>query len=63
MVDLKNQYLKIKDQIDKTIINTIESSQFIGGPEVENFKASLEQYLGVKHVIPCANCTDLYKFL
>ena len=58
MVDLKNQYLKIKDQIDKTIINTIESSQFIGGPEVENFKASLEQYLGVKHVIPCANCTD-----
>ena len=38
MVDLKNQYLKIKDQIDKTIINTIESSQFIGGPEVENFK-------------------------
>ena len=58
MVDLKSQYLKIKDQIDQSVINTIESSQFIGGSQVENFKISLQEYLKVKHVIPCANGTD-----
>jgi len=58
MVDLKSQYLKIKDQIDQSIINTIESTQFIGGSQVETFKISLQEYLKVKHVIPCANGTD-----
>lgn len=58
MVDLKSQYKKIKSEIDSSIINTIESSQFIGGPQVEAFKISLQEYLKVKHVIPCANGTD-----
>ena len=58
MVDLKSQYKKIKGEIDYSIINTIESSQYIGGPQVETFKLSLENYLDVKHVIPCANGTD-----
>src|SRR5210317_966675 len=58
MVDLKSQYLSIKDQIDQSVINTIESSQFIGGSQVETFKISLQEYLKVKHVIPCANGTD-----
>jgi UDP-2-acetamido-2-deoxy-ribo-hexuluronate aminotransferase len=58
MVDLKSQYKKIKSEIDSSIINTIESSQFIGGPQVEVFKISLQNYLDVKYVIPCANGTD-----
>ena len=58
MVDLKTQYQKIKSEIDRSVINTIESSQFIGGPIVEEFKNSLQNYLNVKHVIPCANGTD-----
>ena len=58
MVDLKTQYKKIKSEIDSSIINTIESSQFIGGPQVEAFKISLQNYLDVKYVIPCANGTD-----
>ena len=58
MVDLKSQYLSIKDQIDQSVISTIESSQFIGGSQVESFKISLQEYLKVKHVIPCANGTD-----
>lgn len=58
MVDLKSQYLFIKDQIDKSVISTIESSQFIGGSQVESFKISLQEYLKVKYVIPCANGTD-----
>ena len=58
MVDLKGQYQKIKQQIDNSIQNVIESSAYINGPEVKNFQKELEDYLNVKHVIPCANGTD-----
>jgi dTDP-4-amino-4,6-dideoxygalactose transaminase len=58
MVDLKSQYEKIKGEIDSAIINVIESTAFINGPEVKNFQQDLEKYLGIKHVIPCANGTD-----
>ena len=58
MVDLVSQYEKIKPIIDSAILNVIENAQFINGPEVTGFKAELEQYLDVKHVIPCANGTD-----
>jgi dTDP-4-amino-4,6-dideoxygalactose transaminase len=58
MVDLKGQYLKIKDEIDRAVIDVIESGAFINGPAVHQFQVNLENYLGVKHVIPCANGTD-----
>lgn len=58
MVDLKNQYLKIKDQIDNAILNVIDKTQFINGGEVKLFKNELAEYLNVKHVIPCGNGTD-----
>lgn len=58
MVDLKNQYLKIKQDIDEAVISTIESTEFINGRIVHTFQTNLEHYLGVKHVIPCANGTD-----
>ncbi len=58
MVDLKGQYKKLKDQIDTAVIQTIESTNFINGPIVKKFSNSLEKYLDVKHVIPCANGTD-----
>jgi dTDP-4-amino-4,6-dideoxygalactose transaminase len=58
MVDLKGQYQQIKERVDKSINEVIESTAFINGPEVHNFQKELEEYLGVKHVIPCANGTD-----
>ena len=58
MVDLKSQYDKIKPEIDQSIQEVIDSTAFINGPAVKNFQESLEQYLDVKHVIPCANGTD-----
>lgn len=58
MVDLKGQYHKIKDEIDAAVLDCIESTQFINGPQVHAFQKELEAYLGVKHVIPCANGTD-----
>lgn len=58
MVDLLSQYEKIQKEIDDAVINVIRSSAYINGPEVKAFQQELEQYLGVKHVIPCANGTD-----
>ena len=58
MVDLKSQYEKIKEEVDKAILNVLDSTAFINGPEVKNFQQDLEKYLGIKHVIPCANGTD-----
>jgi dTDP-4-amino-4,6-dideoxygalactose transaminase len=58
MVDLKGQYEKIKKEIDENISQVIESTAFINGPKVKEFQTHLENYLGVKHVIPCANGTD-----
>ena len=58
MVDLKGQYEKIKSAVDSAIINVVESTAFINGPEVHGFQKDLENYLDIKHVIPCANGTD-----
>lgn len=58
MVDLKSQYEGIKDAVNAGIQEILENSTYINGPEVHRFQANLEQYLGVKHVIPCANGTD-----
>ncbi|WP_312286134.1 DegT/DnrJ/EryC1/StrS family aminotransferase [Chryseobacterium gleum] len=58
MVDLKGQYQKIKEDIDVGIQECIDSTAFINGPAVKEFQHDFEKYLGVKHVIPCANGTD-----
>lgn len=58
MVDLKRQYEKIKPEVDKAIQSVIDSTAFIGGPQVNQLAAELATYVGVKHVIPCANGTD-----
>ena len=58
MVDLKGQYEAIKETINASVIEVIESTAFINGPKVQEFQKNLESYLNVKHVIPCANGTD-----
>lgn len=58
MVDLKSQYVKIKDEIKMELDKVLDSAMFINGPIVHEFQADLEDYLDVKHVIPCANGTD-----
>ncbi len=58
MVDLKRQYQKIKTEVDEAIQQVLDSALFIQGPDVKHFSEELTQYLGVKHVIPCANGTD-----
>jgi len=58
MVDLKSQYEKIKTEVDAGIEEVISNTAFINGPAVKEFQSDLENYLQVKHVIPCANGTD-----
>ena len=58
MVDLMGQYSKIKNEIDRNIISSIESGRFVNGPIVNQFSENLSTYLKVGNVIPCANGTD-----
>ena len=58
MVDLKTQYLKIKGEIDQAVLGVLDSTAFINGKPVSDFAAALGNYMGTKHVIPCANGTD-----
>ncbi|WP_163398188.1 DegT/DnrJ/EryC1/StrS family aminotransferase [Flavobacterium fluviatile] len=58
MVDLKSQYEKIKTAVDTSIQEVLDTNTYINGPLVHQFQKNLEEYLGAKHVIPCANGTD-----
>lgn len=58
MVDLKGQYEAIKETVNASIQEVLDTNTYINGPQVHSFQKNLEQYLDVKHVIPCANGTD-----
>src|ERR1700744_3410342 len=58
MVDLKQQYAKIKAEVDSAIGEGLENAAFINGKAVTDFPAGLTGYTGSRHVIPCANGTD-----
>jgi UDP-2-acetamido-2-deoxy-ribo-hexuluronate aminotransferase len=58
MVDLKSQYDKISATVNASIQEVLDTNTYINGPQVHTFQKSLEEYLDVKHVIPCANGTD-----
>ncbi|MFN5421636.1 MAG: DegT/DnrJ/EryC1/StrS family aminotransferase [bacterium] len=58
MVDLKRQYLKIKNEVDEAILKVLDTTSFINGKSVTDFSTHLGEYLKVEHVIPCANGTD-----
>lgn len=58
MVDLAGQYARIKPEVDAALAEVMRHTGFINGPEVKAFEQELAAYLGVKHVIGCANGTD-----
>ena len=58
MVDTKSQYLKIKEDVDASIQEVLDSAAYIGGKAVQNFSSALNNYIGSKHTITCANGTD-----
>lgn len=62
-VDLKAQYLSIKEDIDNAIQNVIEQSAYIGGSAIKQFEAAFASYVGLKHCIACGNGTDSIEIL
>lgn len=58
MVDLYNQYLEIKQDIDAAIQSVIHNTSFVKGSEVSVFENELAKYLSAKYVISCGNGTD-----
>lgn len=56
--DLKVQYTALKDEIDASIAEVIESTHFISGKQVNELEEKLAEYVGVKHCITCGNGTD-----
>lgn len=58
MVDLQTQYQNIKQEIDQSIQEVIDSAAFVKGQKVTDFQHNLEKYTGAKHVIPVGNGTD-----
>lgn len=58
MVDLKTQYENIREEIDRSVLDVIASTEYINGSAVKKFQAELEAYQGCAHVVPCANGTD-----
>jgi dTDP-4-amino-4,6-dideoxygalactose transaminase len=58
LVDLKAQYLSLKEQIDYAINETIKASAFIGGHFVQEFEKNFADVIGIKHCIGVGNGTD-----
>lgn len=57
-IDLAAQRARISDQIDVAVSKVIREGKYILGPEVAEFERRLADYIGVKHVVACANGTD-----
>ena len=58
MVDLQLQYVRLKTEIDQAVLDVMGDGRYINGPDVKLFGEELSVYLGVQHVITCANGTD-----
>ena len=58
MVDLKQQYLRLKPEMDAAIQRVLDSTAFIQGSPVREFEEQLAQYVGSKHIISCGSGTD-----
>ena len=57
-IDLGAQRERIRDRLKAAIDKVFDEGRYILGPEVTEFEAQLAKYIGVKHVVACANGTD-----
>ena len=56
--DLRKQYRILKDEMDKAMLEAVESGAYIMGPQVKQLEKELAEYVGVKFCLSCANGTD-----
>lgn len=57
-IDLKKQYVSLKDSVDARIQRVLDHGQYIMGPEVRELEEKLESYTGAKHCITVASGTE-----
>lgn len=57
-VDLKTQYSKLKEDIDRRVLNVLDSGMYVFGPEIFEMEEKLAYRVGVKHCLSCASGTD-----
>ncbi|NGO52290.1 DegT/DnrJ/EryC1/StrS family aminotransferase [Allomesorhizobium camelthorni] len=57
-IDLGAQRERIRDRLKAAIDRVVDDGRYILGPEVTEFENQLAAYVGVKHVVACANGTD-----
>jgi len=58
LIDLKAQYLGIKDEIEAAIRCVLESAQFVLGPEVEQFEQEFARFCGASHAVGTSSGTS-----
>lgn len=58
LLDLKAQYLSIREEINDIVKEVLESGNYIMGKYVSDFEKDFAHYCGVKHAIGVANGTD-----
>src|SRR5262249_51552282 len=58
LLDLKAQYADLKTEIDDAVRRVMESTRFIGGPEITGLEEEIARYSQVPHAVACASGTD-----
>ena len=56
--DLKSQYLALKGEMDKAILDVVASSAYVMGPKIKEMETAFAEYVGTKHCIACNSGTD-----
>ena len=56
--DLKTQYVALKDEMDKAILDVVTSSAYVMGPKIKEMETAFADYVGVNHCIACNSGTD-----
>ena len=57
-VDLKRQYLTIKEEVGKAMQDVMDNTSFVLGKPVETFEKNFAKYCGTKYAIGVASGTD-----
>ncbi len=58
LLDLKAQYADLKTEIDDAVRRVMESTRFIGGPEITGLEDEVARYSQCAHAVACASGTD-----
>lgn len=58
MVDLRAQYLRIREAVDAGLARVVASTHFIGGEECRLFEQEFAAFCGTSHAVGVANGTD-----